>query len=131
MRLPTTTKPPSPPLFFVSPPPPSRLPLSPRRPQPPAVPRERRGGHPLPDGGRDGGHDGAAGLAGGPRRDALLPGDHRHAGRQPGAQPGHHRHLQHAAAVEAAAAAAATANAKVQRAVRAGLIYFCSSSMGI
>lgn len=71
------------------------------RPQPPALPRQRRGGDPLPDGGRDSGHDVTEGVALGPRGDAFLPGDHRGAGRQPRPQPGHHRRFQRPTAVEA------------------------------
>lgn len=71
-----------------------------RRPQPPALPRQRRGGDPLPDGGRDNRHDVTEGGAHGPRSGALLPGDHRGADHQPPPQPGHHRRFQRPAAVE-------------------------------
>lgn len=98
----------------------SRLPSS-LRPQPPALPRQRRGGDPLPDGGRDSRHDVAAGVARGPRSDAFLPGDHRGAGRQPRPQPGRHRHFQRPAAVETLPRLqpAARSSARVQGAVRA------------
>lgn len=74
--------------------------ISPHRPQPPALPRQCRGGDPLPDGGRDNRHDVTEGDAHGPRSRALLPGDRRGAGHQPRPQPGHHRHFQRPAAVE-------------------------------
>lgn len=71
-----------------------------RRPQPPALPRQRCGWDPLPDGGRDSWHDITAGDALDPRSAALLAGDYRGAGPQSRPQPGRHRHFQRAAAVE-------------------------------
>lgn len=97
--------------------------LPPHRPQPPALPRQRRGGDPLPDGGRDSRHDVAAGVARGARSDALLPGDHRGAGRQPHPQPEHHRYFQRPATVETLPQLQSAAHVilRVQGAVR---VYF-------
>lgn len=70
------------------------------RPQPPALPRQRCGGDPLPDGGRVSRHGITEGVAYGPRSNAIPPGDHWGAGRQPRPQPGHHWRFQRPAAVE-------------------------------
>lgn len=80
----------------------TRRPLPPRRPQSPALPRQRGGGDPLPDGGRDSGHGVTEGVAPVPRSGAVLPGHGGGLRHQPHPQPGHHRRLQRPAPVEAA-----------------------------
>lgn len=71
------------------------------RPQPPALPRERGGGDPLPDGGCDSRHDVAEDMACGPRSGAFLNGDSGCTIHQSHPQPKYHWHFQCPAAVEA------------------------------
>lgn len=95
---------------------------SPCRPQPPALPHQRGGGHTLPDGGRDHRHDVAPGALHGPGGDGLPPGDGRRHGPGPPAQPGSHRRVQRAAAAEGRARlrpGATTRQVRAPRAVRA------------
>lgn len=70
------------------------------RPQPPALPHQRRGGDALPDGGCHNWHDVAESRAGCPGRGALLPRDCGGAPPQPPPQPEHHWNFQRLVAVE-------------------------------
>lgn len=70
------------------------------RPQPPALPHQRRGGDALPDGGHHNRHDVSESRAGRPRGAALLPGDRGGAPPQPLPQPEHHWNFQRPVAVE-------------------------------
>lgn len=74
--------------------------VCPPRPQPPALPHQRCGGHTLPDGGGHRGHDLPTGLAHGPGDGTVFSWNHRRSARQSHPQLAHNRDLQWAVAME-------------------------------